>query len=92
MDDITTAAIEELRAGAPLPDLSDFPEPGSALDKRLESVAEAWGGVELARIKLDRAVKRAREEGASWSHIAMSTGMSKQGAHKRWGDTATLAD
>lgn len=88
MNDNTTAAIEELRSGAPLPDLSEFPVPGSVLDQRLEAVAECWGGIELARIKLDRAVKRARDEGASWSHIGMSVGMSKQAAHKRWGADA----
>lgn len=85
MDDNTEAAIRALELGAPLPDLSDFPAPGTPLDKRLEIIAERIGVLDVTRIALDRAVKMARDEGASWSHIGMAAGMSKQAAHQRWG-------
>ena len=40
--------------------------------------------LELAARERDRAVVRARELGASWTHIGRAAHMTQQGAHAKW--------
>lgn len=54
-------------------------------EQRLINVAKRVGAFKAARDALDHAVKLARDEGASWSEVAMATGVTKQGAQQRWG-------
>lgn len=66
--------------------MDNIPAVGSALDTRLIDIAKRVGALSAAQDALTHAVKRARDEGASWSDIGAAASMSKQAAHKRWGD------
>lgn len=51
----------------------------------LEDVATGVMKVRRAERDLDKRVRAARAHGASWEDIGIATGLSRQGAAKRWG-------
>lgn len=63
----------------------DIPDINSAKQKRLDNVARKLGAFDSAREALEYAVVLARQEGASWSEIALALDMTKQGAQQRYG-------
>ena len=51
----------------------------------VQSVADTAAALGQAGEALDRAVRAARNAGASWADIARAAGMSRQAAQQRWG-------
>ena len=52
----------------------------------MQSVADTAAALGQAGEALDRAVRAARNAGASWADIARAAGMSRQAAQQRWDD------
>jgi hypothetical protein len=80
--DITDVAVEALRRGAPIPTV-----PTREQQDALDQISLRIATIRAEAASLDRWVALARGKGASWSDIGIAAGMSKQAAHKRWGDS-----
>ena len=55
------------------------------LEEALARVAETDNRVSLAAVEVEAAVKRARDQGASWAQIGTALGVTKQAARQRFG-------
>jgi len=76
-----------------LDDLDPAAIPAAVAPEEVRDVADAVERLHAAEDELTAAVLRARRAGASWNHLALALGISRQGARQRYAsqDTGTPA-
>jgi len=80
----TPQATEHDAAMRWLDDLDPASTPAAVVAQEVRDVATAVDRVQAAEEDLTAAVLRARRAGASWNHLALALGVSRQAARQRF--------
>lgn len=83
-DASTPQATEHDAAMRWLDDLDPANTPAAVVAQEVRDVATAVDRVQVAEQDLTAAVLRARRAGASWNHLALALGVSRQAARQRF--------
>lgn len=80
----TPQATEHDAAIRWLDDLDPASTPAAVVAQEVRDVATAVDRIQVAEEDLTAAVLRARRAGASWNHLALALGVSRQAARQRF--------